>query len=849
MTVSRSRPERALHKRAAFATLAICVGFAVASAGGGPRSGESFGTASADTAPGAYADFEGPQVHPLARTPDGSRLLAVNTPAGTLSVFSLANGDAPTLVGEIPVGLEPVSVAARSDHEAWVVNWLSDSVSVVDLDTGNVARTIDVGDEPADVVFAGPAGATRAFVSVAGLGQVKVFDPSAPGASPRVVPVRGKQPRALARDASGSRVFVSVFESGNRTTVVSASDVKAAGGPPAPKPALAAGLPKPPSVGLIVQQKRKRWVDDTGKGKWKRYVPYTLADVDVAVIDAAAAEPRVASEIHGVGTAVGNAAFDAAADRLYVANAEAHNVVRFEPNLRGRFVDTRVSIVGLSATPETVDAVDLNAHVDYANAAGSQSERDLSLALPADVALAPDGSVYIAATGSNKVGVLDASGAVVARVAVGPGPTGLALDAANERLYVLNRFDDSLSVVDTAARAELGRVSLGANPEPAAVRDGRPILYDATFSAHGTVACASCHLGGHVDGLAWDLGDPTGRVESLAGGTFLGVAIPNHAFHPMKGPMTTQSLRGITGTEPLHWRGDRAGLDDFNPAFVSLLGAPRELDPAELARFKAFVTTLAYPPNPNENLDRTEPDSADGPSAARGREVYLRSGVDRGILSCNQCHTVSPGFGRGTNSVIFPGFVLLMENGTGESQDFKVPQLRGLYEKVGMSKAPGEHTAGFGYTHDGAVADLLSFLRTPNFTFRNGDADRHDLIAFLMALDTGTAPAVGLQVTANGSNRGDDAVAARVALLALRADAGDCDLVVKGVYAGERRGFVYAGGGVFRGDTAGGPTFTAAELLAAAGDGAELTFTGVPAGSGEVRGVDRDGDGTLDGDE
>jgi len=78
--------------------------------------------------PALYRNFEGPQVHPLAITPDGTRLLAVNTPNGTLSVFHLT-GRSLTLIAEIPVGIEPVSVAARNDREVWVANWLSDSVS------------------------------------------------------------------------------------------------------------------------------------------------------------------------------------------------------------------------------------------------------------------------------------------------------------------------------------------------------------------------------------------------------------------------------------------------------------------------------------------------------------------------------------------------------------------------------------------------------------------------------------------------------------------------------------------------------------------------------------------------
>src|SRR5438552_5115056 len=170
----------------------------------------------AGEAPAGYPTFEGPQIHPLALTPDGTRLLAVNTPTGTLSIFYLI-GDTPMLAAEIPVGLEPVTVAVRNNREAWVANWLSDSVSVVDLQTGSVTRTFDVGDEPTDVVFAGKQ-REMAFVCVSGLSQVKVYDPDSVGTAPQVITIRGKQPRALSRDAASAQVFVSVFESGNNTT-------------------------------------------------------------------------------------------------------------------------------------------------------------------------------------------------------------------------------------------------------------------------------------------------------------------------------------------------------------------------------------------------------------------------------------------------------------------------------------------------------------------------------------------------------------------------------------------------------------------------------------------------------
>ena len=122
-----------------------------------------------------YPYFESPQAHPIAISADGQRLYAVNTPDHRLAVYSLALPTAPVLIREIPVGLEPVSVAVRSQNEVWVVNHVSDSVSVVDVSRGIVVDTVRVRDEPGDIVFAGDP--QRAFVSSMTKRRVVVIDP------------------------------------------------------------------------------------------------------------------------------------------------------------------------------------------------------------------------------------------------------------------------------------------------------------------------------------------------------------------------------------------------------------------------------------------------------------------------------------------------------------------------------------------------------------------------------------------------------------------------------------------------------------------------------------------------
>jgi DNA-binding beta-propeller fold protein YncE len=79
-----------------------------------------------------FTTFESGQVRPLALSPDGNRLFALDTPDNRLEIFSVS-GAGLTHVASVPVGLEPVAVAARTNGEVWVVNHLSDSVSIVDV--------------------------------------------------------------------------------------------------------------------------------------------------------------------------------------------------------------------------------------------------------------------------------------------------------------------------------------------------------------------------------------------------------------------------------------------------------------------------------------------------------------------------------------------------------------------------------------------------------------------------------------------------------------------------------------------------------------------------------------------
>ncbi|MDQ6859736.1 MAG: beta-propeller fold lactonase family protein, partial [Verrucomicrobiota bacterium] len=553
-----------------------------------------------------FANFEAKQTAPLRLSPDGKWLLAVNSADARLSVFSTATSP-PLLVKEIPVGIEPVSVNARTNDEAWVVNELSDSVSIVSLAQGIVTDTINVKDEPADVVFA----SGLAFVSVSGNNELRVFDVTT-HALTRKIALNGQRPRAMAVNADATKVFVVFAESGNRTTLIPANLA-----PPQPSPTNTA-LPAPPQVSLIVDANDPQWNPSL--------IKFVMPDNDVAEIDVATL--TVSRYFSRIGTSNLGIAVQPGTGDLLVTNTDARNLVRFEPNLRAHFVDNRVSRIPIAGG--AIESADLNPGIDYSVLPNPIAQAN-ALAQPTAIVFDPSGSFsYVAAFGSDRVAKVASNGNILGRIEIGGagidsrhkrGPRGLALNAATHQLYVLNRISNTITVVDATTNRVMNEVPVGAfDPTPQVIREGRGFLYDARLSGNGTVSCASCHLDGNHDRLAWDLGDPGGQMQTVTALTSAVRQPSQFQMHPMKGPMTTQTLKGLKGLSPLHWRGDRGDFTAFNGAFDSLLGGS-QLSTADMNAFRDFAETMNLPPNPNQQLDRTMPASVAGGDPNAGRNT------------------------------------------------------------------------------------------------------------------------------------------------------------------------------------------------------------------------------------
>lgn len=851
---------------------------------------------------GEFVTFETGQVRPLALSSNGSRLYAVNTPDNRVEVFD-TTGATPTLLQSISVGLEPVAVALANDNELWVVNHLSDSVSIVDVSSqpARIVNTLLVGDEPRDIVFAGPSNAW-AFITAAHRGQNAPFNPQLTtagigradvwvfarnnlgtklgGAPATVLNMFGDTLRGLARTADGSRVYAAVLNSGNRSTVL--TDDIGEGGISKPTPFNAADGTTQPGTGLIVQFNGTNWLDGgdprTGVAPqiWNNRVKLTLPDYDVFSIDTSGTLPQVTRRISGVGTTLFNLAVNPRTGVVYVSNTEALNRTRFEgpgsraTTVRGHFAESRITVIsGTSVSPRH-----LNKHItSYNSSVGTAAERALSLATPLEMAVSADGSnLFIVAMGSGKLARFSTSqleantftpAAANQLTLSGGGPTGVVLDEARARAYVLTRFDNGISVVNTTQLTEAAHIRMF-NPEPAVVTTGRPFLYDANAtSSRGDSSCAGCHIFGDMDQLAWDLGNPDDVLvqNPTAYNTNIPIFGRNRNLHPMKGPMTTQSLRGLKGNGPMHWRGDRTGVsrdanetleeqafEDFNVAFTGLLGRATQLTETEMDAFAKFALRLTYPPNPIANLDNSLTTIQ-----AQGQQIYNTVTSDT-LTTCNGCHVVNPAQNRfGTDGT-------MAIEGAGVDEDFKIPHLRNMYQKVGMfaentqttSPFLGDQIRGFGFDNSGASGTVSLFLSAPVFTLNA--TQRSQVEQFVLAMPSEMNPIVGQQVTATPANVAQSDVVARVNLLVQRAlvttPRPECELVAKAVIQNVAKGWVMNGSQSFVPNAASEATLTLQGLLnQVSSAGTTVTFTCAPPGNGSRIGVDRDSDNVLDRDE
>lgn len=774
-------------------------------------------------AQGSFVNYEDPQVKSVALANlGGFRFVAVcNTPDNSVEIYTTL---APyPLVARVPVGLSPVTVKWNgADSRLYVCNYLGDSISCIRL--GPVAvlpsgqptvravleRTSFVGDEPTDIEFA--PGNAQGFVTLHSTGgmaminlaNLAVLVPFAPLNGPS--PIAGtdwgvKAPRRIAALADG-RTYVLNTMGGEirRNSIYDVSLwVSDPNNPPVGQPTNLHILSSAGSTNFNFA------IESSGR---LMFLVTQIARNQVRGVDAVAAQPTgfVQSWLQVVDLVPGAPGARPQLIREQTAGTPIGGVVK--PMFRS-----------------------INLNRDYSQAALVELPFADALAQATDVVVIEDGSpspfptlpgsstpvgtvhgVAITAFGSDKVAILrpDAaqpSGWAITRIAIpminpvagysavgprslvydptAPDPTGLSRPGL---LFVANRLDNSLAVVSPWNNAVVFQRSLGSDPTPREIRNGRRFLYSAWFgSGNGMVSCSSCHVDARTDALGWRLGNLD------APGPF----IPPH-FHdgddrdttvmpawPNDKPLTvTQTLQGlvnshlepfdmqfVTTNAPYHWRGDKLSFEQFNEAFMRLQNRSSLLSGPEMLAYTEFVNTIHHPPNPEQDKARVlrgaagNPDDPnDGSGALLGRKLFHIVPMV-GPRACVQCHQLPEG---SSNTLT----IILKQTGSVEDRvqvhPFETAATRNLFlremvrpQGLAMTDLtqPFTITGPYGLLHAGMSSLILELSLSINDFVHRGfallffDPPKGDAVTeFVRQFDTGTAPAIGLAATVDPLN-------------------------------------------------------------------------------------------------
>ena len=345
----------------------------------------------------------------------------------------------------------------------------------------------------------------------------------------------------------------------------------------------------------------------------------------------------------------------------------------------------------------------------------------------------------------------------------------------------------------------------------------------------------------------------------------------------MKGPFTTQTLRGLRDSGAMHWRGDRStgyfgtsafdsnlSFMNFVVAFQGLVGSVYQPSQGQMQSFTNFQLQVVPPPNPvrslGNSLNASQLDGQqfhNGPRASDGTvSAILDAVAGQSSFTCAGCHMLNPAngqFGTGGN-----------QSFEGLTQIVKIPHLRNMYAKIGMFGNPavdfntapdsgfmGDQIRGFGFLGDGSTDTLFRFFSaavfspTSNSGFpqNNPDATRRDVEQYMLAFDSDLAPIVGQQVTLTSANAAG--AGPRITLMMQRAAAPfvskvlngavtECDLVAQVVQGNRIKNFLFdpVQGNFMPGD--GSARVSDANLRAmAATAGQEITYTAATPGSGQ----------------
>ncbi len=500
----------------------------------------------------------------MASSPDGRLLYVVCQDSDEVRVVDVQSSK---VISSVPVGRMPRGIALSPDgRQLYVTNAWSDTVSVIDTAALQVVQTLPTGSEPSGVVS--DTNGTTLYVANRLSGDVSVIDVKSGLETKRLLAGRGASYLALSPD--GKWIYCTHIY---------------------------------PNAGT----------------------PRTQPNSEITVIDTARQTVVERKPLHNV-AGVFHVALSADGRLGVAAQLRPKNLIPLAHVEHGWAFGDSLTLFGQDVGGTVQIPID---------------ELDRYYALPWGVAIAPDKSkIFLTTAGSQSVTVIDVSRLlntvrarrqpfvndlsasadyVLARIPVGHNPRGVLLSPDGKHLYVANRLDDNLAVIDTATLHVGSTIDLGGPKTVDALRRGERLFYTAAFAFQGQFGCANCHLDATIDGLQWDL-EPDGFGKDI---------------------VDNRSLENLAGTEPFKWNGGNADMPtECGPRTEKFFFRSQSFNQQQLTDLVTFVFSLSYRPNryrtPNGELT---------PAQEHGKAIFERTKYKNGkpIPDSNQCATCHSG--------------------------------------------------------------------------------------------------------------------------------------------------------------------------------------------------------------
>ena len=514
---------------------------------------------------------------------NGDQIWTVNPDNDSVSVFSTTGSK----LAEIPVGVQPKTLAFGPGNRVWVANRTSATLSIIDQSTLQVVQTIDLptGSQPYGIVAAPDDSAI--YVVLEATGHLLKLDPE--NGSQLASITIGPNPRHLSIDAQSSKIYISRYIS---PSVWKENTIA---------PALSNGS------GHIVVINAQNMREET---------PIRLHYSEVADTESSGGGlPNYLSA-------------------LVISPDGSTGWIPSKQDNIGRGILRNQSPLN---SENSVRAI--TSRVDLATATEIQASRfDMDNASVASAAALNSTGTLLLVTleTANEVSAIDPhNGAELFRFSVERAPQGVVISPDGQYAYVHNFMERTVTKhYLTEALNDLSEpVQQSATFQTVAVESlsaqillGKQIFYDAKDNrlAHDDyMSCASCHADGTHDGRVWDL---SGTGEGLR---------------------NTISLTGRGGPAhgPLHWTANFDEVHDFESQIRTMAGGEglmsdedfaATIDPlgpskagysSELDALAAYVnslTTFGYSPYRAADGSLTT-------AGAAGRIIFEREG-------CASCH-------------------------------------------------------------------------------------------------------------------------------------------------------------------------------------------------------------------